>query len=939
MQIPSSFRRWISEVPGTSFRGAAQLVTVPMPTLRPDQALVRTKYATINGGHDTFVARRDYLFDSITGTCNLGADCLGRVLSVGSDVQSLKVGDYVTAMGSGGYSEFTTPLESSCSRIDSPELEYAALRVNGTMICGALEITHELIPGTTMLVTAAAGGVGHLAVQLGKLHGCHVIGTCGGSRKKGIVLSLGANRVIDYREESVNEVLKKEYPDGIDYVVEGVGGKLLKTAYENLAPNGTIISVGHISQYPHAAERDQDWDFELGTGYPTLRQFLKGRKNLSIGDKLLVKEFWPKDPKDRSHCRTRAFRLFKEQKWKVLIDDYALSTFVGLESIPDSVDYMLSGKSVGKFSCVQFHAIEPVMNEVNSTAVFELENSAPTHSFVSKLKFHWPKISTEQLTVAVQILTAVVALYVFLALLFTGLLIATIEIRQEEWIELPEDYFGSFSKVERPLVDLTGNQRTRELVPSTPDTPGESVDWFYNRPEGCKVASNGETLNCEDDGNWVLFPWVQANAGRLESVMDCQGRNTTSILVNGEIGDTEGALAEDEGESEGITVSRVLLARASATSSATATANGQGGDSEAVASAVSNAVATGDSEAISEAISNANAQQGSATANAIAEAITEALDNGAPRDAVATAIADATALELDAVNGYLDRQDTEALAEAIATSSGGTSYAESTSVAEAVARQRNVVIRAIVRVFDFVNSGGSAYAAARRSASAIGETIAEAYADTSVILEVTGTGTASGNAEANVVAVADAFAQVILEGIVQACNKYSKAQASFEGEAISTAIAEASARAFSQAEIRGPGYAEAIQNSVARAVVNPIATVLVDAVAYAYGSSSSSSSVVLEANSGVGNEYASANSAGSSAVEGSGSADVYGGADAYTEQASQCRGSALRCCRTNAVYEQQCGCRRGRCRYESIQQRRGKTVLWKHTYSGRICQC
>lgn len=73
---------------------------------------------------------------------------------------------------------------------------------------------------------------------------------------------------------------------------------------------------------------------------------------------------------------------------------------------------------------------------------------------------------------------------------------------------------------------------------------------------------------------------------------------------------------------------------------------------------------------------------GYAAANAISEAITEAIRGGAPRDAVAKAFADATALELDEVNGYLDAQDTQALADAIATSTGGTAYAESISVAE-----------------------------------------------------------------------------------------------------------------------------------------------------------------------------------------------------------------------------------------------------------------
>lgn len=63
-------------------------------------------------------------------------------------------------MRSGGYSEFVTALESNCIKVDSPEMEYAALRISGTLVCGVLEFACEVVPGKTLLVTAAAGGVG-----------------------------------------------------------------------------------------------------------------------------------------------------------------------------------------------------------------------------------------------------------------------------------------------------------------------------------------------------------------------------------------------------------------------------------------------------------------------------------------------------------------------------------------------------------------------------------------------------------------------------------------------------------------------------------------------------------------------------------------------------------------------------------------------------------
>ena len=73
---------------------------------------------------------------------------------------------------------------------------------------------------------------------------------------------------------------------------------------------------------------------------------------------------------------------------------------------------------------------------------------------------------------------------------------------------------------------------------------------------------------------------------------------------------------------------------------------------------------------------------GLASALSVAEAVTEALHNGAPMDAIAEAIADATSVDRDTIEEYLRRNDTEALAHAIASSQGGHTYADVTSVAE-----------------------------------------------------------------------------------------------------------------------------------------------------------------------------------------------------------------------------------------------------------------
>lgn len=74
-----------------------------------------------------------------------------------------------------------------------------------------LEVAGQMTSGETVLVTAAAGGTGQFVVQLAKAAGNHVIATCGGAAKADLLRKLGADRVINYREENVAEVLKREY--------------------------------------------------------------------------------------------------------------------------------------------------------------------------------------------------------------------------------------------------------------------------------------------------------------------------------------------------------------------------------------------------------------------------------------------------------------------------------------------------------------------------------------------------------------------------------------------------------------------------------------------------------------------------------------------------------------------------------------------------------
>ena len=104
-------------------------------------------------------------------------------------------------------------------------------------------------PGETVVVSGAAGGVGHLVVQMAKIAGCRVIGIAGGLAKCGIVTDLGADKVIDYKADDIPARLAELCPDGIDIYYDNVGGEILSACLENLAYNARIILCGSISEY------------------------------------------------------------------------------------------------------------------------------------------------------------------------------------------------------------------------------------------------------------------------------------------------------------------------------------------------------------------------------------------------------------------------------------------------------------------------------------------------------------------------------------------------------------------------------------------------------------------------------------------------------------------------------------------------------------------
>ncbi|MGA9382590.1 MAG: zinc-binding dehydrogenase, partial [Phormidium sp.] len=250
---------------------------------------------------------------------------------VGSDVKDLQIGDAVaTTIRGGGYREYQVLDAKLAVKIRELSPEVLTLMPTGVSALVALEKVGEMQSNEVVLVTAAAGGTGHIAVQLAKLAGNHVIGICGSDAKVNLLRELGCDRPINYRQENLNTVLKQEYPQGINLVFECIGKETFDTCVDNLAVRGRLVIVGFISEYLN--------DFEL-VNQPRIYSKIFW-KAASVRGFLM-----PHYAEFGGEMCDRLLNLYYSNKIKVTVDP---TEFKGLESIPNAVEYLLSGNNCGK---------------------------------------------------------------------------------------------------------------------------------------------------------------------------------------------------------------------------------------------------------------------------------------------------------------------------------------------------------------------------------------------------------------------------------------------------------------------------------------------------------------------------------------------------------------------------------------------------------------
>ena len=240
---------------GTPVPEDFRLAEAQVPPPPPGGFVVRNHYCSLDPAQRGWMDDAPSYMPPIALGDPVRASCVGVVhatenpdFPVGQWVMGLNaIEDYSVAEPGG----FTLPIDVSI--VDSPSRYLSAMGAVGlTGYFGLLEVAKPQ-PGEVLLVSGAAGAVGSVVGQIGKIAGCRTIGIAGGAAKcRRLIEDYGFDAAIDYKGKSVAELaaeIRAAAPGGVDILFENVGGDVMDAALLNLAKRARIVLCGLISEY------------------------------------------------------------------------------------------------------------------------------------------------------------------------------------------------------------------------------------------------------------------------------------------------------------------------------------------------------------------------------------------------------------------------------------------------------------------------------------------------------------------------------------------------------------------------------------------------------------------------------------------------------------------------------------------------------------------
>jgi NADPH:quinone reductase len=223
------------------------VVELPTPEPKPNEALVQIEAAGVNFIDVYF---REGRYPAPLPFIN-GQEGAGEVVAVGAEVTDLKRGDRVAYTGVlGSYAEYAAvPADRLVKVPDELDFNQAAAALLQGMTAHYLSHgSYPIKPGDTVLIHAAAGGVGLLLVQMAKQLGARVIGTAGSEAKAQLARTMGADEVVIYTSQDFEtETRRLTAGEGVNVVYDGVGKDTFASDLKVLRPRGYLVLFGGAS--------------------------------------------------------------------------------------------------------------------------------------------------------------------------------------------------------------------------------------------------------------------------------------------------------------------------------------------------------------------------------------------------------------------------------------------------------------------------------------------------------------------------------------------------------------------------------------------------------------------------------------------------------------------------------------------------------------------
>ena len=220
----------------------------PLPTPSSTEVLIQVEAAGVNRPD---CIQRQGNYAPPPGTTDIpGLEVAGEIVAIGEDVVNWSVGDKIAALvAGGGYAEYVAAPHQQCLPIPDglSMIEAAALPETFFTVWTNIFERGALKQGESLLIHGGSSGIGTTAIQIAHQMGARVIATAGSSEKCQACLDLGADRVVNYRDEDF-VAAAREFGGGkgVDVILDMVGGDYIAKNIKSLAPDGRLVQIAFL---------------------------------------------------------------------------------------------------------------------------------------------------------------------------------------------------------------------------------------------------------------------------------------------------------------------------------------------------------------------------------------------------------------------------------------------------------------------------------------------------------------------------------------------------------------------------------------------------------------------------------------------------------------------------------------------------------------------